>query len=102
MRKPRGSGKPLPLRTACRKAASQAAKRIAHTVLFFGAGKDPLNSFFAFGIQLLILGRVSGVVSQLLIIFPDMMQGGFYAAFGMGAKLLCDSLGTDLWIAAIL
>ena len=71
-------------------------------MLFFGAGKDPLNSFFAFGIQLLVLGRVSGVVSQLLIIFPDMMQGGFYAAFGMGAKLPCNSLGTDLWIAVIL
>ena len=60
-------------------------KRIAHTMLFFGIGKDPLNGFFAFCVKLLIFRGVSGVVSQLLIVLPDVPQDGLYAVFGAGA-----------------
>ena len=60
-------------------------KRIAHTMLFFGIGKDPLNGFFTFGVKIPILGGVSGVIGQFLIILPDMAQDGFHAVFGAGA-----------------
>ena len=76
-------------------------KCITHTMLFLGVGKDPLNGFFAFGVKVPILGGIPGVVSQLLIIFPDMAQDGFHAVFGTGAQLPCGALGTDLQVAAI-
>ena len=62
-------------------------KRIAHTMLFLGAGKDALDGFFALGIKLLVFRGVSGIVSQFLIIFPNMAQDGFYTAFEMGIQL---------------
>ena len=78
-----------------------SVKRIAHTMLFLGVGKDALNRLFAFGIKLLVLGCVPGVIGQFLVILPDMAQDGFHAVFGVGAQLPCGTLGADFGVAAI-
>ncbi len=78
-----------------------SVKRITHTMLFFGIGKDPLNGLLAFGIKIFVFRGVPGVIGQFLVILPDMAQDGFYAVFGTGAKLPCGTLSTNFWVTAI-
>ena len=56
-------------------------------MLFFGIGKDPLNGFLAFGIKIFVLRGVSGVIGQFFVVFPNMAQDSFNAAFGAGAQV---------------
>ena len=45
--------------------------RITHPMLFFGVGKNTLNGFFAPCVKIPVFRSVSGIVGQLLIVFPD-------------------------------
>ena len=45
---------------------------ITHRVFFFCICKDSFNRFFAALIKRLVLGYISGVVRQILIVLPDM------------------------------
>ena len=54
-------------------------------MLFFGVGKDPFNGFLSPGVKILVFRSVSGIISQLLIVLPDVPQDGLYAVFGAGA-----------------
>ena len=57
---------------------------ITHGVLFFRICKNPFNGFFAFGVKVLVFRGVSGVISQFLIVLPDMALDSLYAVFRAG------------------
>ena len=54
-----------------------SVKCIAYTVLSFRIRKNSFNGYFAFSIKVLIFG----VISQLLIVLPDMAQDRLYTVF---------------------
>ena len=56
-------------------------------MLLFGVRKDAFDGFLAPLVQVLILGRVAGVVGQFLIILPDMPLYRFGTILGVGTKL---------------
>ena len=67
---------------------------ITHSVFFFGICKDTFNRLFTPPVKALVLRCIAGVICQLFVMFPDMPLYGFYAVFGVGAKLSCRTLGT--------
>ena len=74
---------------------------ITHRVFFLGICKDAFNRFFAPLVEFLVLRCVSGVVGQLLIVFPDMSLHGFYEILRMGTALSGWTRLTNPWIAFV-
>ena len=66
---------------------------ITHSVFFFGVCKDTFNGLFPLLVKALVLRCIACVICQLFVILPDVPLYGFYAVFGVGAKLSCRTLG---------
>ena len=75
--------------------------RITHGVFFFRIRKVLFNRFFAFLVKILVLRRISGIICQFLIFFPDMTLYRLYAILGMGTELSGRAIGADLWVALV-
>ena len=45
---------------------------IAHSVLFFGVCKDVFNGLFPLLVKIPVLRCIVGIISQILVIFPEM------------------------------
>ena len=74
---------------------------ITHRVFFFRICKVSFNRFFAFLVKVLVLRRISGIICQFLIFFPDMALYRLYAILGMGTELSGRAIGTDLWVTLV-
>ena len=74
---------------------------ITHRVFFFCICKDSFNRFFAALIKRLVLGYISGVVRQILIVLPDMPLHHLYAVFGAGTKFSGWTFCADNWITLV-
>ena len=57
--------------------------RITHGVFFFGICKDSFNRLFSPLVQYLVFWRISCIVCQLFIVFPDMTLHSFYEVLCM-------------------
>ena len=74
---------------------------ITHSVFFFGVCKDAFNGLFPLLVKILVLRCIAGIVCQLFVILPDMPLYGFYAVFGVGAKLSGGTICANLGIAFV-
>ena len=71
-------------------------------MFFLGVGKDPLNGFLPPFVQLLILGHITGVVGQFLVVLPDVPLYRFDTVFGMGTQMAGGTVDTDVGITPVL
>ena len=75
---------------------------IAQTVFLFGICKNTLYRFFSCFVHPLVDRCVPGIVSQFLILLPDVSCNRLNAVFILGAKVSGRTVATDLWITFIL